>query len=129
MESQPRKICCICKMQTNEVIMPFDENKIQKFYTNLECRLRHNLKYADCEIPQEKSDTIGYHSSCGSRFNAIKKQFKMELPPPNEKYTFFIFDKAIYDEFYKNSYPNESQKLANRFFKHLSAANIFFYIK
>lgn len=64
--------CFICKQSTNENIISFDDELLSKFKKNMECRKFYRLKYGECELPSEVSDTIGYHSSCANRFKALK---------------------------------------------------------
>lgn len=75
-DSAVRKICFVC-LKSNEPIVKFKEETLEKCKYSLAVRVASELKDKDKTLPTEITDTsIGYHSTCYRSFNAIGKKYK-----------------------------------------------------
>ena len=72
----PDILCFVCK-ESNGVIKFFNTQTLEKCSASLMARQHFNLKYSDCVVPEEVSETVGYHTSCYSTFNALKAKHRL----------------------------------------------------
>ncbi|CAG5073423.1 Protein of unknown function [Cotesia congregata] len=64
--------CFICKKRTDKIIV-FSEETLQKYKNILKIRQDNNLHYSDVELPENVTQTDGYHSQCYRPFSALMK--------------------------------------------------------
>lgn len=67
-----------CVFQCKDVpdkILTFTEEKLRQCYEKLCVRKALQMKYGDIDLPEQVSETHGYHSICCKNFLAIPKKY------------------------------------------------------
>lgn len=68
-------ICVICRNDICEKTIKFTSKILGKCHEILKIRKFHKLKYADVVLPEDVSETAGYHVQCYRHFVAIMKKY------------------------------------------------------
>lgn len=69
--------CFVCgKKPRKKTITKLDEKKFSTCKEILSIRKANNLAYGDLILPDELTDSEGYHSGCYSNFTALAKKYK-----------------------------------------------------